>query len=1185
VAVRELFSRGTFSAGLIMSVRFVVGRSGSGKTRRCLQSIAEELRARPLGEPIFWILPRQATFQAERDLACYPGLGGYARARVVSFETLGEVVLESTGGPSAGQITRLGRQMILGHLLRRHEAELLHFKSVARQPGLAARLDATFSEIERAGKGAGDLQAVIHEMEESARVDADGVALLGKMRDLHRLYEAYGAYLGQERLDPRRRMDQALAAIETCTLLPSATLYVDAFITFSEEEQKALASVAKVCRHLEIMLLMDPHSPLLGDPHRLPEELGLFYQTEETYRRLWFAFQEAGVTVQEAVRLEKTERFQHDTLKKLEEQWAAGSVAPARDEEGAVRLIEAADRRAEVDAAARTVQDWVRGGMRLRDIALLCRDLEGYQDLIEASFGEHGIAWFIDRRRTAMHHPLLQLIRALFQIARQDWPNDAAMALLKSGLAGITLEEADEIENYVLMHRIRGKAWASREPWAFVRAMRRGEEEVDVTAEERAGAQRVDALRRRVVEAVLPFIVAVNQPQRPGVNAMAAALFALLERLGVRRTLGEWMQAAELAQAHELREEHAQVWREVVGLFEQMVDLLGEEPLGLDDFISVLETGLEQFDLALIPPAIDQVLVGQVDRTRTPAVRGVIVLGMNEGEFPRLPREDTILSDRDRRALRERHVHVDPETQRRLLDENLLGYLALTRASEKLCLTRPAADESRRATAPSPFWNRLRQIVPQAPLEVLAREMTHAPQRIGTPRQLVTGLMDWVREGKVGSGQWQAGSEDNPGAWAGVYQWFVGCCGDGGRVDQMRRQAWGALSYRNDAGLSPEVAGLLFPSPLPAGVGQVETFATCPFKHYVRYGLGLRQREVQEVTQQDLSRLYHEILQRLVRELLVQRKDWSQLSAEVTDELIGQYAREVGTALKSELMLSNGRNQYLLGRIEKTLEQVVAHERAAAARGSFRPAFAEVTFGEGGRLPAYCVTTPAGRELRLHGKIDRVDTIAQQGTFAILDYKLTGSTLALDRVYHGISLQLLTYLLVLEANGQALAGQNLTPAAAFYLQLLRRLEEVRHPSEALEPEDPRFELKIKPRGIFDGQYLPALDAELVSGKSDVVNAHINKDGSFGFRNSSDVSDSEQFAGLLHHVRKTIGKLADRMLAGDIAIAPYRIHRLSPCPQCEFRSVCRFDPAINSYHHLPGMKREEVLEVVRMREEG
>jgi ATP-dependent helicase/nuclease subunit B len=287
--------------------------------------------------------------------------------------------------------------------------------------------------------------------------------------------------------------------------------------------------------------------------------------------------------------------------------------------------------------------------------------------------------------------------------------------------------------------------------------------------------------------------------------------------------------------------------------------------------------------------------------------------------------------------------------------------------------------------------------------------------------------------------------------------------------------------------------------------------------------------------------------------------------------------RAVGQRLRDEIMLSSARNQYLLQRIENTLEQVMAAQEAAIRRGQFRPAKVGVTFGDNARLPAFSVSTPAGNRVDLSGRIDRIDVLpsAKETQVSVIDYRPRAESLALDRVYHGLSLQLLTYLLVLQANGQTLS-RPLTPVAAFYVRLLRQLDDIRHPADALPPEDPAFDLQVKPRGIFDARIVKALDSNLVTGASDVVQVYVNKDGQLGRRPASDAAGAQEFAALLRLVRQRIGETVDRLLTGDIRAMPFRIRQESPCVHCDFRSVCRFDPAVNRYRILEALNREEVL---------
>ena len=632
-----------------MAVRFIIGRAGTGKTERCFRAIVDAASRDPLGPPIWWIVPKQATFQAERELTCNSGLDGFCRVRVVSFEQLGEQILADCGGAAIPQVTPAGRQMVLGHLLRTLADKLQFFNSVARQAGLAKELDATFAEFERCGKDVADLKLLVSDLETSSSDDPQARALTAKFRDLHLLYDAYTKYLGQERLDPHRRLEQVLNCIENCRMVQGADVYVDGFYEFNDFERRTLAGLAKVCAKIEIALLLDPASPVINDPHKIPDDMSLFHRTEETYQRLWFTFHEEELEIAPPVLLKDAKRFSTPTLVHAEKflfSTPACRLQPACQ----VELSVAPDRRAEVDAAARKIREWMLDGIRLRDIVVLARNLEDYAELIDASFREHAIPrWFLDRRQTAIHHPLPQVVRAVFQLALHNWPHDAMMTLLKSGLCKLDLNQADEVENYVLTHRIRGVEWMSKEPWRYVRSKLTRGEDSELAPAEQFELERIDALRRMVVDAIRPFIARITSQSTLPIRQYISELFALLERFEVRKSLLEWInETKELEQ----RSEHEQVWAELVKLLDQMADVMGNEPVSPADFLAILESGLEQFDLALTPQAIDQVLVGGVERTRTPAVRAAIVLGLNEGEFPRAPRDETILSDGERRTLK-----------------------------------------------------------------------------------------------------------------------------------------------------------------------------------------------------------------------------------------------------------------------------------------------------------------------------------------------------------------------------------------------------------------------------------------------------------------------------------------------------------------------------------------------------
>jgi ATP-dependent helicase/nuclease subunit B len=482
-----------------MPVTFVIGRAGTGKTHRCLTSIIDAVRSDPLHPPILWLLPRQATFAAERELACNTTTGGYFRVRVLSFEQLGQEILAECGGANVPEITPLGRQMLLGHLLRRHASDLKFFRGVARQPGLASQLDTTFAEFERAGKDPSDFDQLL-----AASPNDNSDALLDKIHDLRLIYREYTKHLGQERFDQHRRLMQVLACIKSSTQFKTATVYCDSFREFSEYERQMLAALGKACKKVEILLLADPKSPLLRDADILPEEHSLFHPIEIAYRRLRITFRAESVPIDDPpITLKDVHRFETPAMQHVERHALGSAITHVSRDSTGIELLDAPDRAAEVDAAARRIIDLVAAGHRYRDIAVLTRDLSAYADLIERSFREHNLPFFTDRRRSMSHHPLLRFIRSLLAIARANWPHEPLMDLLKTDLTGLTFEQISELENYVLRHRIRADAWPATDPWTYGDAGPLASDDPATPAI--SPSQPIDQRRRQLVDRITPF--------------------------------------------------------------------------------------------------------------------------------------------------------------------------------------------------------------------------------------------------------------------------------------------------------------------------------------------------------------------------------------------------------------------------------------------------------------------------------------------------------------------------------------------------------------------------------------------------------------------------------------------------------------------------------------------------------
>lgn len=686
----------------------------------------------------------------------------------------------------------------------------------------------------------------------------------------------------------------------------------------------------------------------------------------------------------------------------------------------------------------------------------------------------------------------------------------------------------------------------------------------------------MDALRRDLAVGIVPLAAVFDGDPRP-VRDHLAALWACLEHFDVRRRLEEMIDEATAAGRLEEAAEHAQAWDELMGLLGQAVELLGEEHLGGEEFVATLEYGLDLLDLAIVPPAADEVVIGDVERSRVLGCRAAVIMGMNEGTFPRSHTDATVLADEERRLLRRNNVDVDPEGRSRQLAERFLAYRALTTPSERLALTRSASGGEGRPATASPYWGHVQSLLGLEPRK-LRRESAEEPSCIGTPRQLAGVLMHWARDGGAPSG-----------SAAALYQFLAEHDGLEGPLGLVRRLAWRALSYENRAALKPETARRLFKEELSTSVSRLEKFARCPFSHYASHVLKLRAREdTDEVSARDMGTMYHGVLERLVRHCISQELAFVDAGS-ITPEKIQEMTLEIGAKLRGQIMLSNARNQYLLKRIQTVLQGVVASQQAVLRRGKLTPLRTELRFGEGegAGLPPLALKTPAGRSVRIYGQIDRVDYHQPSGYAAVIDYKHGGSELKLDEVSYGLSLQLLVYLLVLQRNGASLADPPPQPAAALYVKLLRGITSAKHPGEGSSPGEPAFDLRAKPRGVIDVDALPLIDADYCAdpdrkGFSDAYSVAMSPDGTLHRNLGNDLVASGDLDALIAEVEKQVVRLADEVMAGVIDVRPYKLGTTTPCPWCEFRPVCRFDHSQGNYLDLQPRKKWDVLDELRRR---
>lgn len=1142
-----------------MALTLICGRAGSGKTSFCLDAAAREMAADPLGRPILFIVPEQATFQIEWQLAAATERGAVARAHVLGFRRLAQRVLAETGGACRAQLTDLGKRLALRRLLVKHQGELQILGRAAKQRTFVETLVSAIWEFKT--------WRISPEQLDKLQEQLGSAQLAAKVHDLALLYKSFEEFLTGRYHDGEDLMTLLAEHLGQSKLVRGAQVYIDGFHWFSPQEYTVLASLLAVA---DVTVTLCIELPNGSAPVHDTE---LFHRQWTTWQELKSLARRLGVTVTEQG-LPAGGRFgEAPLLAFIETNYFANSTPVYDGSAGGLTVAAAANRRAEVEGIARQLIRLSRDkGCRWREMAVLLRDSDSYSELLEMALAQHDIPFFTDRRRPAVQHPLAELIRSAVEAVTANWAYDPLFRCLKTDLFPIERGAIDILENYCLEFGIKGRRWTDDKPWTYVRRLSL-DEDSEATAAEQLYLSEVNAVREAVRQPLVLFQREIKQAQT--VTEQAGAVYNFLAALGVPEKLEAWAAMAEADGDLDQSREHHQLWIGVIGLLDQLVETCGDEEMTLEEFAAVLNEGLEGLTLSLIPPGLDYVTLSSLERSRTTAFKAVFIPGVNDGILPQRSREEGLLSDSERQLLADCGLELAPGAVADAFHEQFTVYTALTRASEMLWLSYSLADEEGKALAPSLVLDRLKRLgvlpelrqLPAEPPDGGEQEYIVHPQ--SALALLPAGLRTAVAAGSVQSVWWQ------------LYNWAQA------QHDYRTnlRQAAAGLFHRNQVEPLPDwIARQLYMKhgKLRGSVTRFEGYYSCPFQYFARYGLGLRDRAIFRLAAPDFGQFLHAVLKGFGDQLAAAGRQWR----DVTAEEVMAYCREITAGLapklQNEILLSSRHYQHIQSRLEKTASRAVEQLTKFAAVSSFQPVALEQSFGRSGTdWPPLVFSLPTGEKVELAGQIDRIDKVVHQGQtyLLVVDYKSGQASLKLSDVVHGLKLQLILYLLaVCRVTGDDLDGA--IPAGALYCFLKNPKVTGKRMLSDEEVADAMAKQLKMPGWVLAEPAIVSLLDNGIDGWSDYMKVWL-KNGNFRSNNNS-LKTAEQFALLMGHAKQTVVGAAQEIISGQAAIAPYNIKNRTPCTYCLYRSVCQFDCLLpeNEYRMLPELTEAEAWNVLQ-----
>ncbi|MDR2043287.1 MAG: exodeoxyribonuclease V subunit gamma [Clostridium sp.] len=1177
--------------GANMSLRFYFGPSGAGKSRAIYQEVIRRSMECPR-QTFLVLVPDQFTMQTQKDLAALHARGGILNIDVLSFGRLAYRVLEEVGGGEVPVLDDTGKSLVLQKVAASLKERLPVLGSHLHKQGYLHEVKSALSEFMQYGIGPDDVSKLI----EFSRKRG---ALRQKLEDLETLYKGFTEYIQGHFVTTEETLEVLRRSLHKSRLVRGSVAVFDGFTGFTPIQSRVIQEIMSLAQETVVTLTVGREE----DPYRLEGEQKLFYLSQKTRSDLERLAAEAGAGRGEDVFVEQPFcRFvRNPALAALERQIFRYQVKAFAQKQDSVRLFEATSPQEEVHQAGLLLLEQIRErGISYRDIAVITGDLEAYAPYVETEFAQLGLPYFLDRTKGIVLNPMTESMKSALGLYRKDFSYEAVFHYLRSGLADLTPEETDELETYVIQTGIRGLRRWSR---PFTHKTRQ-------TGEDEEALRRLNELRERFlksVESLDPKGARDGEAAagHPKAKAYVENLYRFLVENQVQRKLLRYeelfTQKGQFARA----KEYAQIYRLVVDLLNQIYQLLGEERIRLQEFEEILEAGLREIEVGTIPQNVDRIVVGDMERTRLRPVKVLFVLGVNDGNIPKNAAKGGIISDMDREFLKDSQIELAPSPRQQMYIQRLYLYLNLTKPSDLLFLSYSRVNSAGKAIRPAYLVDVVKKLFPLLKTEF--PQNRPVLEQVATPGEGLRYLAEGLRKyadgeldglGKAARERWteeipaEEASLSPAGEFFTLYRAYGELTvsapdsvpgGAGEDVCRERRELLtrAAFSRYEERRLPKAVARALYGLRLESSVSRLETYAACAYRHFLEYGLSLREREEYGFEAVDMGNVFHEVLARFAGKLEESPYTWFDFPPWFGEESVKEALESYAAEYSATVLYGNARNEYAIVRMGRILARTVDVLQKQLQQGEFQPDGYELSFHDIQDLEN------VQESLELKGRIDRVDIAETPDKVyvKVIDYKSGNRQFDLAALYFGLQLQLVVYMnAALEIEGGKQPGKQPVPAALLYYHIDDPTVEtpIELPEEEIWKEILR---KLRMNGVVNGEeeIVSRLDRSM-GAKSAVIPVERKKDGSFSSR--SCVMSGEELKTVSEYVNHKIRSLGKEILDGRIALDPYRKGGASAdgdaCTYCPYQKACGFDPAIPGFtkRELPSMGKAQILESMK-----
>ena len=1114
-----------------MGLRFICGTAGTGKTTYCFNEIKQKING---NSKIFIITPEQFSFTAEKKLLEMLASNSVINAEVLTFNRMAYRVMLEVGGASKTILSECGNAILLNDILDSNKPNLKFLGKSEKNIEIVSRM---LTELKKHNVSIDDLKRIIDSTED--------MYLKTKLNDIFVIYKEYEDKISKNFIDTNDVLKILSEELEESTMFDNSIIYIDEFAGFTTQEYEIIRKLIKKANQVNITVSAD------WLENNKTQETDIFYQNKLTVEKIVKLIEDTDV--EEPVILKEKHRFKNKELKFLEENLYNNKKPNYNSEVENIRLFLALNPYSEIEYVAKEIIKLVRdNNYKFSDIAIIAKQIGTYSGITKAIFSKYKIPVFIDEKKDLSQNGLVNYVLAIFDALSKNFSYESMFNYIKSGFLDINQQDIFLLENYCIKWGIKGNKWYKQD-WTYG----------NLDSNE---LEKLNALRNKAITPLLDLKEKIGKEKT--VESITTDLYDFLQTNEILEKLSQKINKLENINEIELANEYKTSIGVIIQVLDELVMIFKNKKVSFEKYKEYIKIGLQTKDLGAIPATQDQVIFGDIDRSRSHNVKAVFIIGLNDGIFPSISKDEGFLNDEDREKLKEDGIELAKTTKDRLYEEQYNIYKALTIAEEKLYLSYTSTDSEGKAVRPSILITKIKKMFEKIKEK---SDVTQKEEFIGLPEETFDELIENLY--KLSNGE-----EVSP-VWKDVYNWYL----QNEEWEPKLRRAIKGINYSNlSEKIDENTINKLYGNKMQTSISKLEQYRTCPFSFHLTYGLKLKEQESFELRPIDTGSFMHEVIDDFFEKVKNNNVSICELDNKNIEELVKQIIEEKLVLARNAIFVGSAKFRILLKKLEKVLIESIKYILYSLLDSKFEILGNEVEFKTGGEYSPIEITLENGKKVILTGKIDRVDIAKdEKGNYVrIIDYKSSSKNIELNEVMFGIQLQLITYL------DEIVSKTKLSPAGILYFNLIEPIANDVNKKD-IETIEKSLKKKFKMKGLVleDANVVKMMDTKLLQGYSEKIPVFIDTEGNISKGRSSTVK-KEDFANLQKKVRNIIKQISNEIYSGDISIKPYyNKEKKTPCERCSYKTICNFNTKFkgNDYNYIKYIKKEEILEKIKEEE--